>query len=186
MSDSDATNSRGTTTATAPLKLTFLDHLHAGLWLWPAAGIVLVALVGQIFGAEAAVGIGLAVALLAGAVVARVAKSPTATTVLFVAAFIGYATHQILTSSWDTRESTIDLRGTSLVGADLRGADLRRADLRGADLSNTCLRGADLTGARLDGATFTGADVQGAKISAQSRPKAIGWGGPTNKARCSP
>jgi hypothetical protein len=49
-----------------------------------------------------------------------------------------------------------DLRAADLRAADLRGADLRGADLRGADLRGACLAGASLKTARLDGATFTG------------------------------
>lgn len=114
----------------------------ASVWLWPALGIVAVALAGWLYGRSVALavsacvvalGIGTALGLLA-------AIRPT----------IRQSVPGTLSSSSraDTGRST-NLQGANLRDAILCHANLRQADLRGAELAGANLQGADLSGANL-------------------------------------
>lgn len=61
--------------------------------------------------------------------------------------------------------SSINLRGTDLIGAILSGADLRSVILRTANLSWADLSGADLRGADLRDVNLREADLRGAILS---------------------
>jgi hypothetical protein len=153
------------------------------LWVWPALAIVCVALLDQFAGGRAAAIAGAAILALAGAYVARLARSPAfalAVTVIAFGILVGLAAvgDGLDFQTGDRRAPPLagrsptdeqlrfeqDLRGVVLKGMKLTGADLARRSLQGVRADDVDLRGASLAGARLDGARLSRSDLRGASL----------------------
>ncbi|MFD0585186.1 pentapeptide repeat-containing protein [Dactylosporangium darangshiense] len=152
----------------------------ASLWAWPAAMIIVVAVIGQVLGT---VGAACAAALVLSTAVFMVGfrtfGSSGRVWLVLLPLSVGLLAVVVLASSSvpmfrESGRATPGLRGvkvtqamadrTSLRGADLSGADLTGLDLRRNSLAGAIVKGASLRRARLDGISLRGADLSGADL----------------------
>ncbi|MGH3943347.1 MAG: pentapeptide repeat-containing protein [Pseudonocardiaceae bacterium] len=146
------------------------------VWALPVIGLGTCTAVGWFYGA---VGVGIAVAVLATVAIATVGadvwpdrrgRHIAQAVALIVAAAIvalAYLRVDVTRTHLDVRsgDAPLDLRNRQLSVSDVQGKVLRGAQLQGATLSGLDLSGADLSGANLSGAYLTATDLAGAHLN---------------------
>lgn len=149
------------------------------LWVWPAAAIVVIAVVGQLVGPFGAAVSGALILVSAVAVVGVLAgRRSLKVNWVVLALTVGVAAAVVLVAAaglHSTTDADQNLRGREVTDAmvrelNLRGMDLSGARLDGRDLRNESLagvvaKGASFRRARLDGVTLRGADLSGADLT---------------------
>lgn len=154
------------------------------VWVWPAASVIVVAILGEALGTFAgAVGASVLVAVAVAVLVHGAIDSPKAIAIgslvgigllaLAVSQFVWRAEAHPTESgpvAADLRgrelsQQLVDelrLKGSALQGADLMNLDLTRQDLSGAQAAGANFAHSDLEGTPLDGADLRGANLRGA------------------------
>ena len=168
------------TLTTAPPEPAPLSLRAVSVWVFPAASIVAVALVGQWLGAIAAAAV---VAMIGSAVLfvvgMRLPGPPPRAKLVLGSLLVGTLAVLALVITITPllrgeEQHPPDLRGRAITqdmlnrldlrGSDLSGARVAERDLRNESLAGAQAMGVDLQKARLDGVNMRGADLRGADL----------------------
>jgi hypothetical protein len=157
----------------------------SGLWLWPAAAIVLAGIAGTLYGPIGAVLSGEAVAavvVIAGILFLSrerwltlgLAALLTAALVAFAASIRVHETHHkssrlaLAPTAAGVQKAPVNWSWRKISQAMVSGEDLRGADLDGANLDGLRLSSEDLDGMQANGASFRGSQLEDASLRGAS------------------